>query len=76
LLLTKNWGSHGLGDPGSLNASCKNQLDYDSGYRVKFKRRITARHKTFGLGFGKIESGKVKAIYMANGFHTTIVFEF
>lgn len=65
-LRTFNWGAYGLADPGNLNASCTRQKDYESIKKSRFRRRLTARQQTMGLGFGKVESGKVHAIFNAN----------
>jgi hypothetical protein len=75
-LVTYNWGYYGLGDPGSLNASCRYKLEYESGIRANFRRRLTARQRTFGLGFGKVKSGDVHSYHRANDSSKELVLEF
>jgi len=69
-LKAKVWGQHGLADPGNLNAHCDRQAKFNGPAKEAFRRRLTSRYKTFGIGFGKIESGKVTVYYGVNGHIT------
>lgn len=75
-IATKAWGKHGTPDPGNLNANCNHKLKFDTATKNKFRRKVSVRHTTMGVGFGKVESGDVHCFWFAQGHLTNFTLQF
>lgn len=66
-LVTYAWGHHAKADPGNLTATCRNQVPFKSIKKRQFRKKLTTRYETMGIGLGKIMDEKVHCLHMANG---------